>query len=233
MFNTHNSWNDFFNDEMNITLKDIFESINSKVFYPNEKDVLKFAKNDLSKIKYVLYGKDPYVGNTKDNSPIATGRCFEVNNYNDWQQSTRNCSLNNILKALYVYKYNEIKSLKEIKEIIKTNEFILQPHELFDNWENQGILLLNYALTVGETAGSHFEYWHEFSKRLIKYIIDYNPNLKFILWGNDSYNLLNPIINDETKIIKDMHPRTHEFYLKNNTFKKIHDINWLGKEQAK
>ncbi len=72
-------------------------------------------------------------------------------------------------------------SLRNIyKEIIdSTGQEIVTPTE----WENQGVFLLNAALTV-ETgkAGSHLKYWESFTKRLVNFISSTQPCI-WILWG--------------------------------------------------
>ena len=223
----HESWNNFL---LTVNSKEIINCIkkNNDVFYPNEENIFKFMKNDLSKIKYVLYGQDPYVGINKDGEPFATGDAFKVNGLTSWQQSTKKKSVTNILKSLYCLKYHKTKSISEIRKELLNNEFILPPDQLFESWEKQGVLLLNYSLTVGDKPGSHFEYWDDFSKKLIMYMMEYNPNIRFILWGNDAQNFFSKIINDDSKIYKDVHPVNKEFYEHNKTFKKIKDINWYG-----
>lgn len=49
-------------------------------------------------------------------------------------------------------------------------------------WVEQGVLLLNSALTVRQgEAGSHLEYWQPFTDAVIGAIAQYNPI--FVLWG--------------------------------------------------
>lgn len=51
-------------------------------------------------------------------------------------------------------------------------------------WANQGVLLLNKALTVTQgTAGAHLTHWTKFTKLLIKEIMDNAPPSVWILWG--------------------------------------------------
>jgi uracil-DNA glycosylase len=51
------------------------------------------------------------------------------------------------------------------------------------HWNNQGILLLNTALTVESgNAGSHLDYWRTFTEKVIKYI-SYHQGCVWLLWG--------------------------------------------------
>lgn len=70
------------------------------------------------------------------------------------------------------------------------------------NWREQGVFLLNTALTVkAGQAGSHLKYWSEFTKLVIQYIINKNRNVVFLLWGrkaqevfsNAYYTILKPV----------------------------------------
>ena len=51
------------------------------------------------------------------------------------------------------------------------------------SWENQGVFLLNTALTV-ETGkpGSHINYWRFFTEALLKFLSKENPVI-WLLWG--------------------------------------------------
>jgi len=57
-----------------------------------------------------------------------------------------------------------------------------------NKWFNQGVLLLNTALTV-ETGnpGSHLKYWEQFSEEVIKRFSKDNPCI-WILWGKHAQN---------------------------------------------
>ena len=191
--NEHKSWDDFLsNSFIQDELNKIEEFLNKETYYPNKQNILRFLKLDLLKMKYVLYGQDPYIGLYLDKDekkqPIANGRSFEPNNYSDWNDPTKRTSLNNILKAIYYAKTNNTKdNIRDIRNAINNKSFlILQPHQLFNSWESQGILMLNYALTVGNTAGSHIEKWTPFANELLEYMINKNHNLGFILWGKES-----------------------------------------------
>lgn len=121
----------------------------------NNKEVLK----ELEKIEEEIGNN--YYPKTKDNESFATRRSFEVNGYNSWMEKIRKSSLTNILKGIYLSATNK-KSTKveEVRKEIANNNFnILPPNELFDNLEKQGVLFLNYGLTVDKNkSGSHLLY---------------------------------------------------------------------------
>lgn len=50
------------------------------------------------------------------------------------------------------------------------------------SWKEQGVFLLNTALTVKRgTSGSHIELWHNFTKKVIKFISENNPCIWILL----------------------------------------------------
>ncbi len=59
--------------------------------------------------------------------------------------------------------------------------------------EEEGVLLLNCALTVGaKKKDSHLRDWKDFTDRVIKLLSDKRDNLVFLLWGRDAQAKANP-----------------------------------------
>lgn len=226
------SWYDFImNKEVQKEIKKI-ESKLTEQFYPETKNVLRFLKQDLSNIKYIIVGMDPYPSSYKLNKkeyPIATGRSFEVANYTDWETPTRNKSLTNILKAIYKETTSKDASIKEIRKEIKNGSFkILSPNKLFDDLESQGILFLNYAFTVKpKEPGSHLSIWKNFSLMLQEYIVKNYPEIKWILWGEDANNALGKNLDAQNKITN-IHPVNNGF-VKDSKLSELKDINLKGR----
>ncbi len=64
-----------------------------------------------------------------------------------------------------------------------------------EGWPFQGVFLLHTALTVEDgKAGSHTEYWKDFSKRIISYLSEKNPCI-WILWGKKAIDFMPNIKN--------------------------------------
>lgn len=227
------SWNDFINrkdilDELN----KIYEQIGHN-YFPAEENVLRFLKLDLNNLKCIIVGMEPYpTAYLKDGIeiPMATGRSFEVSilNGQDWNYKIKQSSLRNILKTIYFNETGQIKSLEDIRNEINKHDFkILNPHDLFDNLEQQGVLFLNATLTVEkQNVDSHRKIWEYFMNELIKYIIDKNKNIKWLLWGDKAKTRILPFI-DENNAIISQHPRLSGF-VNENCFKSITTINWTG-----
>ncbi len=224
----HNSWKDLLTKDV---LNDL-ERIESKIgnnYTPSAPNVLRFLKVDLKKCKYVILGQDPY-----PQPNIATGRAFEVGNITNWGETGKNVSLRNILKLLHKNqtKSSSVQTIKKVRDDIKDGEFkILPPNLLFENWENQGVLLLNTSLTCEvDKSNSHSNYWACFTQEVIDYIVKKQQNIIWLLWGKNAQSF-GIKIRDKKKLKSD-HPRLHNtkdnsFYYENH-FKKTKKINWYG-----
>ena len=193
-----------------------YESKLDKYYFPCYEDVFRFASLDLNKAKYIILGMDPYPSYyIEDNKikPIATGRSFEVANLNSWQQKTKQSSINNILKAIYFVKTGKAESIENIRKDIS---FLSNPHDWFDEMEDRGVIWLNATLTVkANVSDSHTDIWTNFMNELIKYIVDTNKNIKWLIFGEKAKNRVSDFVNK-----KDMYITCHPASRVNNTFVK-------------
>ena len=124
-------------DSIRIKLKE--ESDSGIEITPPENLQLRFTSQDLSSIKILILGQDPY-----PQSGVATGRAFEVGTLHSWFDNFRNTSLKNIVRAIYAAKNDKILKFSEIQQEIKNGKFnILPPNELFESLEKQGVLLIS------------------------------------------------------------------------------------------
>ncbi|MBR0405797.1 MAG: hypothetical protein IJI68_11480 [Eggerthellaceae bacterium] len=225
----HKTWAAFFEDpDVKAAISDIEAQIAGQDFFPLVDDVLRFSSVDLSQVRYVLVGQDPYHSLDKEHRrPQATGRSFEAYELigEGWDHPIRQRSLQNILKALYYAQTGKKASLPRIRELISTGEFhVAPPGELFVNLERQGILFLNATLTVppGE-PGKHHILWKEFRRRLVDYIVTRKPDAEWILWGDDVKKLIGPLPTN-VKTHECCHPRRLEFIEQSNI--SSIDVSW-------
>lgn len=177
----HSSWENFISQKDIICeLVNIQNQIGTN-YTPKPHRVLRFLTTDLSSVKIIILGQDPY-----PQEGIAAGRAFEVTGLTSWHEKFRQSSLRNILRAIYLAYNGKIATLDEIRKEIKDGSFeILAPDMLFDSWENQGVLLLNTTFTCAvNEAGSHIKIWEGFTDMLLGYISANNQDAKWFLWGN-------------------------------------------------
>jgi uracil-DNA glycosylase len=126
----------------------------------------------LSKVKVVILGQDPY------HSPgLAQGLAFSIPGDIPTNSRAFPSSLRNISKALALEGFGTL------------------PNGDLHNWAEQGVLLLNTALSVrlGE-AGSHANLgWKSLIDRLISALVLQKPDLVWMLWGGHAQSKL-PLI---------------------------------------
>ena len=78
-------------------------------------------------------------------------------------------------------------SLKNIFKELKSDLNIDRTNSDLSDWHKQGVFLLNTALTVIEQKpNSHKKMWKEFTKDLLKYLAKKNPNILYVMWGNNA-----------------------------------------------
>lgn len=159
--------------------------LKESTYYPESGKIFRaFSECPPKDLKVVILGQDPY----HDGS--ATGLAFD----NLYNQEKISPSLLNIIK--------------EIREDV--------PQEMYLDVENQkshlqhlpeqGVLLLNTALTVEpRKAGSHAGLWKVFTEQIIKDISKYD-NIVWILWGNHAKSYKAQIVNNTHYIIEGGHP---------------------------
>ena len=137
-------------------------------------------------VKVVILGQDPY------HSPgLAQGLAFSIPANIPTNSRTFPSSLRNISKALALEGFGQL------------------PNGDLHSWAEQGVLLLNTALSVrlGE-AGSHANLgWKSLIDRLISCLATERPQLVWMLWGGHAQSKL-PLIQSgkDQFILQSSHP---------------------------
>lgn len=199
-----NSWKDILEK---IPCEDIDHFLNEEAqkykdlldILPDKELIFKaFEKCNLEDIKVVIIGQDCYP--TKGN---PMGLCFSV-------PTGIRCppSLRNIFKELEneykIYRYNT---------------------DLTD-WAEQGVLMLNTALTVREScAGSHIKIWKNFTETIVKYIAENKENICWILWGAHAAGYSHYIDKSKNLVLIHSHPSplSRQPFVGCDHFKKCND----------
>jgi len=159
--------------------------------FPEEGDVFHaFEFCDLTDIKVVILGQDPYHGVGKGDYnlvPQAHGLAFSVTNHIKVPPSLVN-----------IYK--------ELNTDIEG--FITPTHGNLTSWAKQGVLLLNTVLTVQQgKAHSHAKLgWERFTDEIIAKINLDNAGCVFILWGAHAQKKGRNIESNKHLILNGPHP---------------------------
>jgi len=146
-------------------------------------------------VKVVILGQDPTPQEGK-----ATGRAFSV------EDPRTVGSVMNVLLEVALEGWSVDLSNGDLSK-----------------WENQGVLLLNSALTIAKIEYrdkddfktkrkqiSHLGFWSEFTKLLIKYVSDLPEPSVWMLWGNVAQDILTKeptlISRPKNYVLKGGHP---------------------------
>ena len=140
----------------------------------------------LNQVKVVILGQDPY-----HSSGLAQGLAFSIPSNIPTNSRQFPSSLRNISKALALEGFGALNNGD------------------LHSWAEQGVLLLNTALSVklGE-AGSHANLgWKSLIDRLISGLAQQKPNLVWMLWGGHAQSKL-PLIEaaQNQLILQSSHP---------------------------
>ena len=191
-FKIGNSWDKVLNtvlesNNFKETISFVSSERQTKEIFPTEENIFKsFRLTPFNKIVAVILGMDPYPNKHKGQI-VANGLAFstDVPNYTP-------PSLKQIYKAiknsLYQYEDTSIENMN------------------LNDWAQQGVFLLNTALTIESgKSGSHLKLWEEFTTQVIKTIDERNTNVFFCLWGKDAQKFEH-LISDSNYILKAPHP---------------------------
>ena len=140
----------------------------------------------VQQVRVIILGQDPY------HSPgLAQGLAFSIPNTIPINSREFPSSLRNISKALALEGFGAL------------------PNGDLTNWAEQGVLLLNTALSVRQgEAASHTDLgWRTLIDRLIGALASRQPNLVWMLWGGHAQSKL-PFIEGRADqlILQSSHP---------------------------
>jgi len=144
------------------------------------------ALTPLAKVKVVILGQDPY------HSPgLAQGLAFSIPGNISTNSRAFPSSLRNISKALALEGFGTL------------------PNGDLHSWAEQGVLLLNTALSVrlGEAASHANLGWKPLVDRLINALAIQKPHLVWMLWGGHAQSKLSLIESGvDQLILQSSHP---------------------------
>lgn len=187
MIDFGNDWNGLLEDEFKkeyyLKLREFLkEEYSTRVIYPNAYNIFAALKHTSYKdTKVLILGQDPYHGENQ-----AHGLAFSVQ-----PQIKTPPSLLNI--------YKELKS--DVGCFIPNNGYLIP-------WADQGVLLLNTALTVrANEANSHRNKgWEIFTDKIIELLSERKDPVIFVLWGSNARKKKELINLDKHYILEAPHP---------------------------
>ena len=158
--------------------------------YPDPEHLVRaYRKTRFEEVKVVILGQDPY-----PNAEHAMGLAFSV--------PAAVTKLPSSLRQIY-------------RELIREPR-VLFTHSLAGDgdltcWAEDGVLLLNTALTVGPAKESHAAHWREFTDTAIGLLNDRDDPVVFLLWGTKAWRKA-PLVRAPQHFVRcAAHPRTNDF----------------------
>jgi len=185
---THPSWHGILVSALLKLDREYLEYVLSQNYLPNNGRIFSafstLAKDD---VKYILFGQDPY---PREQSAIgyafidgAVESIFSENGLS--KEVNRATSLRNFIKMALVAKglLTPNDTSKEAVAKVDKSNLINTIYELKDNFEKNGVLLLNTALVFEDKKHSnyHIKMWKPFIKHLLENI---SSDITLILFGN-------------------------------------------------
>lgn len=154
-------------------------------YLPLCKDVFNaYHAIDPRDVKVIIFGQDPYPEILIDGTPKATGMSFSVHHNTDITVSLRN-----IFKLAHNSFPNNISQFP-VGEDEEPRPLRNYEHGDLTAWCNQGVMLLNSALTICPQEGStHYHLWAGFLKYTVDYILEFNPKLITVLFGREAQKM--------------------------------------------
>ncbi|CAD5113127.1 DgyrCDS2317 [Dimorphilus gyrociliatus] len=189
--------------------KFVAEERKNKIVFPPKDQIFSFTNAiDISKVKVVILGQDPY-----HNPRQAHGLCFSVN-----PGVAPPPSLINMFQELE----SDIENFKR------------PGHGYLMGWAKQGVLLLNAVLTVrAHEANSHKDKgWEKFTDAIIAHISKHNSGVVFLLWGSYAQKKGSSINKKKHHILNASHPSPLSAYRGFFQCKHFSKCNQLLKKQG-
>ena len=184
--------------------------IQGKQIYPEASKVWRaFQECPLDKLRVILLFQDPYF----DKPNQATGLAVE-------------CGVN------ISPSYDQI--LDAFQDCYPTHFNGDIMNSKLNKWANQGVLLLNTALTVeAGKPNSHKSYWERFSRKLLYNLYTLNKDIIYVAFGKQAQDYITHPLYKDANILKIEHPayvarnkvkwKHQHFFLKVN--EKLKELN--------
>lgn len=187
MVKLNNDWDKLLEDEfkkdyyLNLR-KFLIDEYKNNIIFPNKDDIFEALKHTSYKdTKVLILGQDPYHGEGQ-----AHGLAFSVQPYVKIPPSLLNM-------------YKELKD--DVGCYIPNNGYLMP-------WADQGVLLLNTALTVrsGEANSHKSKGWEIFTDGIIKILNKREDPVIFVLWGLNARKKKEFINENKHYILEAPHP---------------------------
>jgi uracil-DNA glycosylase len=170
-------------------------------YYPPRQQIFRaFQYTPFNAVKVIIIAMDPYPGRNSDGTPQACGLAFSCEH--SVPDSVRNI-------------FQEIKRTD--------SSFVAPPTANLIKWAQQGVLLLNGALTflpIGDGAEQKRQQglWEQLVHRVIGEITALHKGLAICIWGRDAQRY-EKYVNGSHLLLTASHPSPRSFAMTDQPFK--------------
>ncbi|MEA3419909.1 MAG: uracil-DNA glycosylase, partial [Campylobacterota bacterium] len=213
----HSSWQETVRSgiaELSDSYRDYLEE--DQDYFPSKENCFNAFKTlPKERVRYILFGQDPY---PREESAIGyafidgkVGNIFSSSGLS--KEVNKATSLRNFVKMALLARgdlMHEETSQEAIAGVDKS-ALIENIGELKDNFERNGVLLLNTALVFSTKAESrkHIKLWQPFIEKLLLEMQEVNPTL--ILFGTHAKALKKMNHAEKYQTVEIEHPYNHSF----------------------
>lgn len=185
----HPEWHSGIEEALSSMNADYLHNLTSSdAWLPGWQFLFSAFSQPINRLQYILLGESPY-----PRKQSANGYAFwDAAVQNLWSDTgfskpvNRATSLRNLLKML-LYARQDLQndfSQPAIAALDKT-KYVATLSDLFQNFLNQGFLLLNASLVYeSKRVPYHAKHWRPFMTSILQYLHQINPNIQLILLGN-------------------------------------------------
>jgi len=152
-----------------------------------------------AQVRCVVLGQDPY-----PEPAIATGRAFEAGNVADWRELDKmfTKSIRAYMQMIIAARSGDASYAQSFADWPKTLAVLqsngIFPSHIADHWVNEGVLLLNAALTLTRfqvqidphQSEGHLRLWQPFMRQVVRALADRGEPLVLIGFGDSAAQTL-------------------------------------------
>ena len=237
MIKVHPSWQEIVEKAYNSLDREYREFLEkNEGYFPDFDNFLNAFKTlSLDKTRYILFGQDPY---PRRESAIGyafiDGKVDAIFGENGLSKDVnRATSLRNFIKMLLIAdgKLDIDDTSQEAIAKIEKNGLIDSVYELRDNFEKNGVLLLNISLvfTSKDDTSLHVKRFLPFINSLLESLV--KRDIELILFGNMAKLVNKKIpVSKEFRVFESMHPYNVSFIKDGNVLEFFRKFYLLKKD---
>ena len=175
--------------------------------WPRGDNIFKaFRRVGPNDVRVVIFGNEPY-----SKACRSTGRAFEQGDISSFNGKDITDSLRGLILAVLMTRCSggALDGLAGCGELGSQSE-------LFDSWENQGVMWLNTSLTYSceDHSRRHRKLWRPLLEKIIEILVAQDRPVIFVTWGGAATKMIKKILSNPCNVggycvLHDAHPASY------------------------